>query len=350
MSSNKRIILVTPGFPAHEQDSVCIPPLQAFVMALVNQYPQAEVIVIALHYPKRRKVYRWNNVMVYPLNGVRYFQYLKTLVLMWNLPRLLTHLHREKPIDIIHSFWLNESTFLAQRFSLKYGLPHFATIMGQDAWPANRYRKLIRFNKLHIIALSNNAADVFTKSTNQKVHSIIPWGLSGSEVTVEMNNRTIDVLGVASLIPLKNNSLFIGLMEKLISENLLANAVIAGKGPEMEPLQQLLQKLRLEKQIKLAGEIPQEEVLQLMRRSKVFLHTSSYEGQGYVFLEALAAGLPVVCFSVGFLPDSQKVHVCNDENEMLETLRKLLIQPQDYEPVSVPTIQETVNAHWKIYF
>ena len=86
-----------------------------------------------------------------------------------------------------------------------------------------------------------------------------------------------------------------------------------------------------------------------MCKSKVLVHTASYEGQGYVFLEALACGIPVVTFDVGFLPKHELVHICKSESEMVAAVIQLVGQPVAQAGVAPVKVQDTVHAYWKQY-
>ena len=56
---------------------------------------------------------------------------------------------------------------------------------------------------------------------------------------------------------------------------------------------------RLLTEVRLLGCISHFQFLEIMNRSKVLLHTSSYEGQGLVIQEALAHGMRIVSISAG---------------------------------------------------
>jgi len=98
------------------------------------------------------------------------------------------------------------------------------------------------------------------------------------------------------LIPLKQYHLFIEALSLLKVFFPDIKAVICGNGPEMERLQALASTLHLEKNLLFTGELPHNDVLALMQRSKVFLHPSNYEGFSTVLSEALYAGVHVVSF------------------------------------------------------
>lgn len=68
---------------------------------------------------------------------------------------------------------------------------------------------------------------------------------------------------------------------------------LIGEGPLREPLRKLAIELGLEEQIQFCGKLPNQEVLEKLRASDLFLFASKTETQGIVVLEALASGLPV---------------------------------------------------------
>jgi glycosyltransferase involved in cell wall biosynthesis len=86
-----------------------------------------------------------------------------------------------------------------------------------------------------------------------------------------------------------------------------------------------------------------------MMRSKILLHPSEYESQGYVFLEALASGMYVVCRDVGAPGASRKVSRCSTTREMADVIHRLLLTEMDHEPESVPSAADTVEAYGEIY-
>lgn len=86
-----------------------------------------------------------------------------------------------------------------------------------------------------------------------------------------------------------------------------------------------------------------------MLMSKIFLHTSGYEGQSTVIIEALAAGLTVVCFDVGRLHAEGKIWVCKDKEEMQQKLKQLLASSLSFEQLVLYTAGDTVREFFKLY-
>jgi glycosyltransferase involved in cell wall biosynthesis len=116
------------------------------------------------------------------------------------------------------------------------------------------------------------------KNYGIKPGSVIPAGINPAEFKMPGRIRPIDILSVGSLIPLKQYSLFVEILSMVKQYKPDVHAVLCGKGPEESVLRELICQYDLQDNIVLTGELPHEEVLEFMTKSKIFLHTSSYEG------------------------------------------------------------------------
>ena len=74
---------------------------------------------------------------------------------------------------------------------------------------------------------------------------------------------------------------------------------LMGEGPERNRLQRIVQELGIEKSVKFWGRIPRAEVLKKLEQCDVLVHPSLHDSGGWVCLEAMAAGRPVVCLDIG---------------------------------------------------
>lgn len=79
--------------------------------------------------------------------------------------------------------------------------------------------------------------------------------------------------------------------------------VLAGDGPEREPLQRLAAELELEDRVRFAGPLPRDEVLALYRAADAALLSSAWENFPHSVVEALAVGTPVISTAVGGVPE-----------------------------------------------
>jgi glycosyltransferase involved in cell wall biosynthesis len=319
----KALLILTPGFPENEQDSTCLPALSNFVQALANAAQSTRVVVITLQYPYARQHYRWHGIDVYACGGRNRPKAYRLLTWLHAWRRLLD-LRASNQVVGIFSFWLGECALVGERFAKRYGIRHFCWLLGQDARPGNRFLTRAALASGSIVAISDSLADEFFKNYLQRPRHIIPLGIRKSEQVPVHTVRDIDVLGAGSLIPLKRFDLFIDLIAALRDLTPTLKVVISGKGPEADRLHSLIAERNLYDTVKLTGEIPHNALLALMQRSKVFLHTSSYEGLAAVLLEALLAGCQVISFCKPMNESVPHFHPVASVQEAIDSIKELL--------------------------
>lgn len=74
---------------------------------------------------------------------------------------------------------------------------------------------------------------------------------------------------------------------------------ILGDGPERERLQTLAEKLGVANRVKFWGRLSRDETLCKLKECHILLHPSLHDSGGWVCLEAMAAGCPVICLDLG---------------------------------------------------
>jgi len=110
---------------------------------------------------------------------------------------------------------------------------------------------------------------------------------------------------------------------------------LIGGGDELEEKQvaALIEKLGVQDRVIRLGNLPYCELIRTMESSHILLSTSEEEGFGIVFVEAMAAGLPVIAMRTGgipeVVPDGQAGFLIEPGNVPLivEKLRVLLDDP-----------------------
>ena len=88
---------------------------------------------------------------------------------------------------------------------------------------------------------------------------------------------------------------------RAFAESNLPNAEywILGEGPEHKRLVSLASELGISKRVKLWGIQSRDEVLVKLGQSSALVHPSLHDSGGWVCLEAMAAGRPVICLDLG---------------------------------------------------
>lgn len=343
--SMQPVILITPGFTADETDRNCLPTLQLYAESLHSG--GRAVMIIALDYPFSSVPYTWKGIPVYPCGG-RNARWLKPRTVM----RALTIGHRlldEYPDAVLHSFWLNWPCAIGERLARRRDVRHITTLMGQDALPSNKkwFRYLRPERQGEFVVLSRFHQQKLQETSGIEVMHIIPWGAGDAEIPENISNeRSIDVIGAGSLIPLKNWDLWLKTIAIIKKSTPELQVQILGSGPLLARLQKTVRRLDLEQNVIFRGELPRPQVLEAMQQSKVLLHTSDFESQGYVLTEAAMCGCHLVSTPVGIAP---QVCACAQEPDALAPL-VLSALKQHRQKQQIPLkMTDTLAAYSRIY-
>ncbi len=78
-----------------------------------------------------------------------------------------------------------------------------------------------------------------------------------------------------------------------------AEYLIVGDGPARDRLNELARTLQITDQVRLCGSLSRDDTLQQLGRSHVLVHPSLHDSGGFVCIEAMAAGRPVICLDLG---------------------------------------------------
>lgn len=328
-----RILIIVPGFPASEDDTTCLPAVQNYVRALGRHHPHIDVDVAALQYPFRTGHYTWHGISVFAAGGSNRggLDKLRTWRRAWmNVRRA----------DLVHSFWIGECTLLGALAARRFSCGHVASIGGRELLQPTLYSRLLRRASFLLVAGSQQAADTADLTLRRRADAVIPLGLDVERFATRAYERTIDVLAVGSLIETKR---FVEVLQvaRALPE---ARFVLVGDGPQRSELE-----ASAPSNVQFAGHVDRPQVIRLMRQSKVLLHPSAFESQGYVFLEGLASGMHVVCRDVGAPGASANVHRRKTVGEMTETISEILSSIHSFPPVPVPSAEDSVRAYVGVY-
>jgi 1,2-diacylglycerol 3-alpha-glucosyltransferase len=348
MNYTKHIVFVTPGFARDEADYLCTPYLQDFFQALQLAQPGLRISIIALQYPYRAGHYRWHGLDVYALGGHNW-RLLKPWI--WTRCRMLIkRLHAVQAIDVLHAFWLGETCRCALRAARVLKLPVVATAMGQDVLPANRYLHRLDLQAVRVIALSKFSERLLQKHAHREADAVIPFGIAPSDVDARaLAVRPIDLLAVGSFTSAKRMGRFLRVVNQLRDQFPGLRAVLVGDGPEGPLLKAFMKAHGLEAHLELIPELPRVEILELMSRTKVFVHTSKVEGMGLVLAEALARGCHLVSTPVGVAEVGDKCLLAEDTFTLATHAAHFLQHPVDWEPRVPHPLEETVACHISLY-
>ncbi|TVR52620.1 MAG: glycosyltransferase family 1 protein [Gemmatimonadales bacterium] len=131
---------------------------------------------------------------------------------------------------------------------------------------------------------------------------LAPWQALAADPPPRPQVPTL--LSVARQYPRKDTATLIRALPMVRRQVPNLRLRVLGGGPELPRLQALTAELGLSRVVSFEGPLPEDEVVrQAYFQSHVFCLPSRQEGFGIVFLEAMAAGLPIVAVRAAAVPE-----------------------------------------------
>jgi glycosyltransferase involved in cell wall biosynthesis len=121
------------------------------------------------------------------------------------------------------------------------------------------------------------------------------------------------LVSVGNLVPKKNHQLLISVCDELQKRGIDFTCDILGFGKLNDELQKQIDSCSLTEKVILRGSVP--NVHDFLNEADIYVHPANYEPFGLVILEAMAAGLPVVCRNGN---GNKDIHVEGETGFMIE--------------------------------
>lgn len=279
-----------------------------------------------------------------------------------NLPSMLAYLPsgyrtgsrliRDNSYDIINTYFAIPSGPLGGWLSNKANIPNVLSVHGGDLYDPSKFLSPHRHFLLRSIVkkVLSNADVVVAQSSNtvNNVHEFydnrldckcIPLGIVRQQQAVDsprsrfnLKNDDIALVTVGRLVTRKGLNQLLNIVKQFNKSNI--HLFIIGSGSQLEPLKLQAQELSIANQIHFLGQVNEKEKLEVLQMSDFYVSTSQHEGFGIVYLEAMAAGLPVICYDYGgqtdFLSSDSTGYVVklNDETAFLHACNTLINEPE----------------------
>lgn len=136
------------------------------------------------------------------------------------------------------------------------------------------------------------------------------------------------LLSVGRLGPEKRPVELLGALIPLMKEDPDISLVMVGDGPERGKIRKMLERAGLEDRVGLPGFLPYETVRRLYRQADIYVSASLSENHPMTFLEAAAAGLPLIlreaCDSDGILRTGENGFLVEKDEEIEKAVRELV--------------------------
>jgi glycosyltransferase involved in cell wall biosynthesis len=213
-----------------------------------------------------------------------------------------------------------------------------------------------------LITVSNHTARFLLKSDIPKEKiSVSGNGIDTDRIEQsKAENKIFEGIFVGRISRDKGVFDLVQIWKLIVAEEPDFKLLVVGKGPDMARLEELIKEDGLTSNIILEGSCTDKNLFALMKASKVFLFPSRFEGWGLAVGEALACGLPVVCYDLQALREifgdcksvcfvapndtaafarSCKDILFRDEFEKLGTVSKEYVRRFDWNTVAVADLK-----------
>jgi glycosyltransferase involved in cell wall biosynthesis len=213
--------------------------------------------------------------------------------------------------DIIHSHLFESEIMLSQiSYNKAKYIVHFHDNMYQlKKWKGrftkqhltNWYERKVVFKsykskQVRFIGISKNTLSYMHENLphHSKTHCLLNGVKLDRFRKVETEKReNLSLVMIASLVDKKNQELAIKVVNELHKRGHHFKLYLLGDGKNKNALTDQVRELSLENYVFLKGNVDNPE--DYLRSSEIYLHTAKYEPFGLVLIEAMAAGIPIVC-------------------------------------------------------
>ena len=289
-------------------------------------------------YPKRFEKLCGRSGMI---DNVKEGFLVKFQVLTFLFFNILYSTTKMKDMDIIHVQWPIPNGLGAYFLKKIYKTPYINTVHGEEFYLSKRYNTLFALkwlinNSFKTITNSTATKDSYSRlDLNEDKFQVIPFGVDINffkPLNTPKNEEVFQILSVGYLIERKGFKYLIKAVKKVLKEYNNVTLKIIGSGPLKNKLQYLITELKLVNQVKLIGNVSDNELLHLYNSSDLFILPSitdtqgNTEGLGVVLLEAMACELPVIGSKVGGIPDiiiNNETGLLVNEKDILELSMKI---------------------------
>ncbi len=245
-------------------------------------------------------------------------------------------LARQRPFDLINTHFVVPTGPLGHFLAHRLAIPNVLSVHGGDLYDPSKASSphrhaLLRRAVAHLLRRADAvvAQSRDTAANVERIYGIrrpverVPLGierpvLEGAPLGLERPTALVDGSGapraqLRAALGLPENALVLITIGRVVARKaseqlprLLAAAgrpelhlLVVGDGPRLAAVRAAAAELGVADRIRFLGQITEAEKQRALAASDVFVSTSQHEGFGLVFLEAMAFGLPIVCYDRG---------------------------------------------------
>lgn len=221
-----------------------------------------------------------------------------------------------KQIDILNPHWIIPQGFVAVIVKFITRKKVVLTVHGGDVFniTSKPMTALKRFILKHADEVCPNSEATMQgcKTIFNRSYTIIPMGIDMKKFEVKVPSGALQkkydlhgftILFVGRLTEVKGVKYLLEAAKKMVEQKMDFKVLIVGDGPLKHDFSDYINRHGLKNHVTLTGWVDSSQLNEYYSVADVFVGPSISEPQGLVFVEALAAGTPVVASKVGGIVD-----------------------------------------------
>jgi glycosyltransferase involved in cell wall biosynthesis len=231
---------------------------------------------------------------------------------------------RRPGFDVVNTHFVVPTGPVGHALAASYGVPHVLSVHGGDLYDPSKRSSPHRHGWLRtpIRWMLRGADEVVGQSRNTVDHvrdiygverdvKLIPLGIERPPTTAPASRADFNLpenafvaVTIGRLVARKSTEQLVAALKNSALPN--AHLLIVGDGPEAVTIRAAAAAAGLSDRVHLLGQVSDSEKYRALSIADAFISSSQHEGFGLVFLEAMAFGLPVLCYDHGGQTDFLK--------------------------------------------
>ena len=232
-------------------------------------------------------------------------------------------LHREKHYDGMWAMMANYAGFAAFFFKRRHKKVKFLLSL-QESDPIEYIKHRVRFfapllsrtfrNADFVQTISHYLAGFARNMGYRGPLEVIPNAVNVKHFSQDYSDQELFIF--KQRLGKKEGDTFLITTSRMVQKNAVDEVIraltllpenvkflVLGIGPDEEMLRALAKKLGVENRVQFLGQVLHTDMPKYLNVADIFIRPSRSEGLGNSFLEAMAAGVPVIATPVGGIPD-----------------------------------------------
>lgn len=285
-----------------------------------------------------------DQIVFYPINDGIKITHVEVEAGTKSLPKKLwwfrKYIQKTQP-DVVIAFMVSVYTVTLLAL-MGVDIPVISSVRNDPAYSNLRKkitRKILLPRSAHVVVQTQHIKQFFSKNIQKKTTVIYnpvnervfetsydnDDDNPGLKIKDERFNR---IISVGRLYPQKDQKTMIEAFAKVSEKHPNWKLVIFGEGPERRALESLVERLKVKDKVSLPGK--SENIIDELKKSKIFCLSSIYEGMSNALVEAICVGLPIVTTKVSgteeLIKDGENGFIVDigDKDTMAMAMAKLI--------------------------